>query len=189
MIYFDPSSRENQQLRQALAYFFPAYSYSNAKNQVIISESILRSFHEICKLAQDDDDYLEENSLNNILLQLIDWCDPRQLVENVETSTKFVNESLCCDLALPFIRSFLATKIREEKSSLCIVMPKLYVTQAKQESLLAVKEALESSREKFSGMETQARNAVSRFHQTLQKVIESNELTGPTQDVPENDSL
>lgn len=38
LVYLHPSTRDNQELRQCLTFFFPAYSYSSTVNQKIMTE-------------------------------------------------------------------------------------------------------------------------------------------------------
>lgn len=99
MAYVSPVTANNQELRQCLSYFFPAYSYSSAANQrrmqsvrlkqcVSIPGAVLTSMHQVALTAYDlvTQVYSELSEDEEMIspyqfgLLLVDWTDPQKLV-------------------------------------------------------------------------------------------------------------
>lgn len=81
--YFDPSSRENQTVRQAMNYFLPVFCYSRPQNQElmrIIALDALHALYNVREGLEDDDVDVGEDmvSLTTIGACLVDWTDPRK---------------------------------------------------------------------------------------------------------------
>jgi condensin complex subunit 3 len=103
VLYFDPSTANNQAVRQALSYFLPVYSYSRRENQDRMRKISVDAFHKLYEIQEnmDDDDEDAEAEmvpLSTIGAHLIDWTDPRkcyvpgnQLTMNDEGNKKAVN--------------------------------------------------------------------------------------------------
>lgn len=81
--YFDPSSRENQTVRQAMNYFLPVFCYSRPQNQDlmrIIALDALHALYNVREGLEDEDVDVGEDmvSLTTIGACLVDWTDPRK---------------------------------------------------------------------------------------------------------------
>ncbi|CUM67719.1 uncharacterized protein PRCAT00005424001 [Priceomyces carsonii] len=78
--YFHPLTAKNPELRQILAFCIPVYAFSHVNHQVrlgtITGDCVFRMF------LEDGDFMRYENKLapNTLIQQLINWCDPRNLV-------------------------------------------------------------------------------------------------------------
>lgn len=83
--FFDPATKPNVGMRQALTYSLPVFSYSKKENMEQMARIAERVFHAIIQLndhADDDDEIVNTNNVCNVL---IDWTDARRLVVADET--------------------------------------------------------------------------------------------------------
>jgi len=97
LLYISPTTANNQELRQCLAYFFPVYSYSSPINQsrvqsvcpVYSSFSFLADFLKIfmstfdyaLRLHEDLDDDQEMIAPYQLGLLMVDWTNPQKAAE------------------------------------------------------------------------------------------------------------
>lgn len=82
LLYFDPSTVQNQGVRQTLSYFLPVYSFSRTENQDRVrkvSVEVLRRLFEVQETFDEDAEVEAEMvSLTTVGAHLIDWTDPRR---------------------------------------------------------------------------------------------------------------
>lgn len=106
--YFDPSSRTNQTVRQAMNYFLPVFCFSRPQNQDLMRIIALDALHSLYNLREglDDDDEIDVGedmvSLSTIGACLVDWTDPRKCYNPnapLESEKKAVNGDVHLDLA------------------------------------------------------------------------------------------
>lgn len=87
VLYFDPESATNAQLRQSLSYFLPVYCHSRAENavrMVSIACPALSKLHNVRESFLEEVADVEEDdgamvSLTTISNMLVDWTDPRKI--------------------------------------------------------------------------------------------------------------
>ena len=80
MAYVSPTSVDNQELRQCLAYFFPVYCYSNAANQRRMQQQFIPLYEQLNREYADcefDEDMI---SPAQACLMIVDWTDPQKAV-------------------------------------------------------------------------------------------------------------
>ena len=82
--YFDPATRANQGVRQALNYFLPVFCFSRTENQGLMRRVALDALHALRNVREglEDDDEVDVNdemaTLAAIGACLVDWTDPRK---------------------------------------------------------------------------------------------------------------
>ena len=114
VLYFDPSTTHNQELRQTLSYFLPVYSFSRLENQGRMRKVALDAVHKLFEVQENLDDEgdteAEMVSISTIGAHLVDWTDPRrcyipgnQLTLVDEGAKKAING----DVHLEFARDLL----------------------------------------------------------------------------------
>lgn len=109
--YFDPSSAENQTVRQALNYFLPVFCYSRAENQALMQSIALDAIHALFNVREgleDDDVDVDEDmvSMTTIGACLVDWTDPRKCYSPEilpDADKKNVNGDVHLDFALDIL--------------------------------------------------------------------------------------
>ena len=154
--------------------------------------------HSLLRVAEDLDEDEEMVSPSQIALQLVDWTDPRRLVdltkatndlESLGEETAMRNRSIHVDLAgmamaqmkkassnspLLFRISELTGFVEEEKKVLCSMLSKLYITaEAESEKL---KELYEHVSEAVSGKvvtDTLSKAVLNKMEQSLGKIVGS----------------
>lgn len=117
--YFDPSTQNNQSVRQTLSYFLPVYSYSRKENQNHMRMVSMDSLHSLFNMREnldDEEDDSEMVSLSTIGAHLVDWTDPRKcyvpgdsLTLMDESSKKAVNGDVHLDLARDILERLNST--------------------------------------------------------------------------------
>ena len=78
--YFDPDTRENAGVRQALSYFLPVYCHSKADNMERMADIVPDVMHTITAMneaLEEGDDMVGLGIVGNML---VDWTDARKLV-------------------------------------------------------------------------------------------------------------
>lgn len=110
--YFDPTSANNQTVRQALNYFLPVFCYSRPANQELMRTIAMGAIHSLLNvregLEDDDEADIEEDmvSMTAIGACLVDWTDPRKCYNpdaGLDTEKKNVNGDVHLELALDIV--------------------------------------------------------------------------------------
>lgn len=109
--YFEPSSANNQGVRQALNYFLPVFCYSRPENQALMQAVSLDALHTLFNVREglEDDDAdvdAEMVSLSTIGACLVDWTDPRKCYTPglpADAEKKNVNGDIHLDFAMAIL--------------------------------------------------------------------------------------
>jgi condensin complex subunit 3 len=97
-MYISPSTKDNQELRQCLSYFFPVYSYSSLENQnrvqkvgfcgdyvetsdTICDQIFISTFDLAVRMREDLDEDQEMITLHQFGLLMLDWTNPQKAAE------------------------------------------------------------------------------------------------------------
>lgn len=113
VLYFDPSTAQNQGVRQTLSYFLPVYSFSRKENQSRMQKVALDALHKLFEVQETLDDEgdaeTEMVSLSTIGAHLIDWTDPRKcyVPGSQMTLEESAKKSVNGDVHLEFARDLL----------------------------------------------------------------------------------
>ena len=78
--FFDPSSRDNSTVRQALSYFLPVYAHSRRENMQRVANVAPAVMHAVVDLADEMDEEEEMVGVSVVGGMLVDWTDARKLV-------------------------------------------------------------------------------------------------------------
>ncbi|OCH86273.1 hypothetical protein OBBRIDRAFT_248641 [Obba rivulosa] len=80
LAYVSPATAENQELRQCLAYFLPAYCYSSAANQDRMRSIFLTTYSLVTDVHAELEDGQEMISPHQFGVLFTDWTDPQMAV-------------------------------------------------------------------------------------------------------------
>lgn len=80
ILYFDPASRDNAGVRQALTYFLPVYCHSRRENMERMADIAGSVIHAVVDLAEELDEGEEIVGVGVVGSMLVDWTDARKLV-------------------------------------------------------------------------------------------------------------
>jgi condensin complex subunit 3 len=80
LAYFDPETKSNPSLRQALSYFLPVYCHSRRQNAEALARVAISIIHVLAERADDLDEEEEMVGLALVGAQICDWTDPRKCV-------------------------------------------------------------------------------------------------------------
>jgi condensin complex subunit 3 len=78
--YFEPATKENAAMRQALSYFLPVYCHSRRENMERMANVVPGVIHAIVGLGEELDDDEEMVGVGVVVNMLTEWTDARKLV-------------------------------------------------------------------------------------------------------------
>jgi len=78
--YFEPATKENAAMRQALSYFLPVYCHSRRENMERMANVVPGVIHAIVGLGEELDDDEEMVGMGVVVNMLTEWTDARKLV-------------------------------------------------------------------------------------------------------------
>ena len=89
VLYFDPASKDNAGVRQALTYFLPVYCHSRRENMERMANVAGGVIHAIVDLAEEMDEGEEMVGVGVVGNMLVDWTDARKLVVSDEAAVSW----------------------------------------------------------------------------------------------------
>ena len=87
--YFDPETKENAGVRQALSYFLPVYCHSKRENMERMANVATGVMHAAADLSEELEEGEDMVGLSVVGNMLIDWTDARKLVVQDEASVSW----------------------------------------------------------------------------------------------------
>ena len=84
--YFDPGTKDNAAVRQALSYFLPVYCHSKRENMERMAVVAPGIVHTMVNLGEEIDEEAEMVGISVVSTMLVDWTDARKLVVQDEAS-------------------------------------------------------------------------------------------------------
>lgn len=80
LCYFEPATKENAGVRQALSYFLPVYCYSRRENMERVARVVVPVMHSLVALGDEMEEEDEMVGLGVVGGMLVDWTDARKVV-------------------------------------------------------------------------------------------------------------
>jgi condensin complex subunit 3 len=121
LIYLSPDTAENQELRQCLSYFFPAYSYSSPTHQRLMQEIFLPVLDQLSKARRELDEGQEMVSSAQVCAMFVDWTDPQKAI-NIEALGQTADQMIHMDMAAAILRTLFGKDIASEPCSFLEIM-------------------------------------------------------------------
>lgn len=84
--YFHPSSADNEELRQTLAFCLPVYNFSHPSHQAKLTAVSGECFYHLFSSDSELSGLENMPSATRVLQQLIYWCDPVNIVNSTDKS-------------------------------------------------------------------------------------------------------
>lgn len=78
--FFDPATKGNPAVRQALSYFLPVYCHSRRENMERMAYAVPGVLHAVLCLEEELSEEEEITSIGVVGSMLVDWTDARKLV-------------------------------------------------------------------------------------------------------------
>ena len=78
--FFEPATKENAAMRQALSYFLPVYCHIRRENMERMSQVVLAVIHNLLGMGEELDEDEEMVGMTVVANMLVDWTDARKLV-------------------------------------------------------------------------------------------------------------
>ncbi len=204
--FFEPATKGNSVLRQALSYFLPVYCHSRRENMEKMAAVVPGVIHAVIGLMEELEEDEEMVGIGVVGNMLLDWTDARKLViqdedrlgwgEAGKKEAKTVNGDIHLDLAenllekvmshgctsklgfAPFLERLLTFCAGEEKKAIIPLLGKLYIAaNSTQEKLQAVHELVVEAIEIKVANDAPSRNAFNKLLTALVKVIGERKTT------------
>lgn len=197
--FFDPATKDNAVLRQALSYFLPVFCHSRRENMEKMASVAPGVIHAVLSFVEELDEEEEIVGIGVVGNMLLDWTDARKLVVQDEVcigwdeagrkEIKTVNGNIHLDLAEQllekvmshgctskllsvFLRSSTYLCAGEEKKAIIPLVGKLYIAaNSTPEKLQVIYELVTKAIDMKVANDATSRNALSKLHLVLRKVI------------------
>lgn len=116
--FFDPATKGNAVVRQALSYFLPVYCHSRRENMEKMAVVVPGVIHSLIGLIEELDEDEEMVGIGVVGNMLLDWTDTRKLViqdedglgwgESGKREAKAVNGDIHLDLAVELLEKVMS---------------------------------------------------------------------------------
>lgn len=198
--YFDPSTRDNPGVRQALSYFLPAYCHSRRENMERMATVAAGVMHAVVELSEELEEGEDMVGLGVVGNMLVDWTDARKLVIQGETAigwdeagrkeVKAVDGDIHLDLADSLLEramnhacsskrasalialTMLTQHTGEDKKALIAMLGKLCITaNSSAEKLQSTTTLVVEAIDGKAADDAASRNALNKLHLALGKAI------------------
>lgn len=188
--FFDPATKENAVLRQALSYFLPVFCHSRRENMETMASVAPSIIHAVIGLVEELDEEEEMVGIGTVGNMLVDWTDARKLVVQDEAcvswdeagrkEVKAVNGDIHLELAEHLLEKVMSHGCtREEKKAIIPLLGKLYVSaNSTPEKLQVIYELVTEAIDTKAANDAASRNGLSKLHLALRKVIGEAGTTG-----------
>ncbi|KAL8722817.1 MAG: hypothetical protein Q9225_000766 [Loekoesia sp. 1 TL-2023] len=190
-LFFDPATKENAAVTQALSYFLPVFCHSKRENMELMSAVAPGVVHAQVSLADEMDEEGEAIGISAVGNMLVDWTDARKLVvqdaaavswnEAGGKEVKAVNGDIHLSLADSLLERALSHGCsKEERKVLVAMLGKLYITSnSSVDKLRAVTDLVSEAIDAKIASDATTRNAFSKLHQALAKALGDVDLVRP----------
>jgi len=210
--YFDPATKENAGVRQALSYFLPVYCHSQRENMERMADVAGAVVHALIDMGEELDEGEEMVGINTVGNMLVDWTDARKLVvpdhalvswdEAGRKEVKAVNSDIHLDLAESLLEQamnhgcsskpisrvetpkMLISSTEEDKKAVIAMLGKLYITaNSNSEKLRITTDLVIEAIDNKIASDAPSRNALNKLHLALSKAMGE---AGKTKKIAEN---
>lgn len=116
--FFDPATKGNAVVRQALSYFLPVYCHSRRENMGKMAVVVPGVIHSLMGLIEELDEDEEMVGIGVVGNMLLDWTDARKLVvqdedglgwdESGKREAKAINGDVHLDLAVELLEKVMS---------------------------------------------------------------------------------
>lgn len=205
--YFDPVTKDNAGVRQALNYFLPVYCHSRRENMETMAGAAGGVMHLLVDMSEEIEGE-EMIGINTVGTMLVDWTDARKLVVKNETTITWDEagrkevEAVNGDIHLGLAESLLLRAIHhgctskgaqlllapmvltgnteEERKAIIAMLGKLYISaNSKTEKLQSTIELVVEAINGKIAQDAPARNALKKLHSALSKALGDSEKVKP----------
>ncbi|MCJ1316088.1 hypothetical protein MMC15_001408 [Xylographa vitiligo] len=181
--FFEPATKENAAMRQALSYFLPVYCHSRRENMERMGKVVPGVLHALVGLEEELEENEEMVGMTVVTNMLVEWTDARKLVVLDEAAAswdeagrkeiKTVNGDIHLNLADALLEKAMAHGCpKEEKKPILSMLGKLYITPTSTPEKLhsAFELAVEAIELKIA-CDAGSRNALTKLHVALSKAL------------------
>ncbi|KAI9489252.1 nuclear condensing complex subunit [Zychaea mexicana] len=174
LLYFFPTSFDNEKIQQCLSYFFPAYAYSSGENQKLLAQVAIPALLNLCDTYVDLEKDEKMATPTRISDMLADWTDPRKIeVSNIATSNdEGIDTAIQADVAYEILKAIYHHSGIVRKTMVHMLL-KMYISEASYQRLDKLKKMTDLITEKKPIKEAAVRNSFNRFVKTLDKYYDA----------------
>ncbi|KAI4085885.1 MAG: hypothetical protein LQ344_008045 [Seirophora lacunosa] len=182
-LFFDPATKDNAAVTQALSYFLPAFCHSMRENMEKMAAVAAAVIHAHVNLADELDEEKGVVSATTVSNMLLDWTDTRKLVardvtavacdEASDKEVKGTNGDVHLTLAKTLLeRAMTCGCPKEERKILVNMVGKICIApDSSIEKLRAVTDLAAEALDAKVATDTTTRNALNKVHQALRNAL------------------
>ncbi|KAL8999044.1 MAG: hypothetical protein Q9169_002042 [Polycauliona sp. 2 TL-2023] len=202
MLFFDPATKENAAVTQALSYFLPVFCYSRQENMEMMAAIAAIVVHSQVSLVDEMEEEEGAVGVNMIGNMLVDWTDARKLVIQDADSTswdeaggkdaKEVNGDIHLMLAESLLeRALVHGCSKDERKALLSMVGKVFVTSnSSVERLQVVSDLVGETIDGKIAVDTTTKKALNKCHVALSKILgEARTAELSTEDQPMDQTI
>ncbi|KAI9278371.1 nuclear condensing complex subunit [Phascolomyces articulosus] len=175
LLYFFPTTFDNEKIQQCLSYFFPAYAYSSAENQNLLAGVTVSALIDLCETHADLEKDEKMAPPVRISDMLADWTDPRKIeVSRIATSdSQKVDKGIQADIAYDLLKAIHNRSNATIRKTFVHMLLKLHIAEADYERLDKLKQMIDLITEEKPIKEAAVRNSFNRFMKSVEKYYET----------------
>ncbi|KAL9098072.1 MAG: hypothetical protein Q9163_006195 [Psora crenata] len=194
--FFDPATKDNDCVRQALSYFLPTYCHTRRENMEQMAKVAGAVMHAVVKLSEGLEEGEDMVGVSAVGHMLADWTDARKIVVrdgagvHWDEAGKNDNQAINGDIHLVLAESLLGRALhhgcsREEKRAVIGILGRLYVTpNSAIEKLQSTKDLVTEAIDNKIAIDAASRTALNKLHLSLGKALSEAGKSQPKVDTP-----
>ncbi|KAI4155300.1 MAG: hypothetical protein LQ341_000212 [Variospora aurantia] len=195
-LFFDPATKDNAAVIQALSYFLPVFCHSKRENMEKMAAVAAAVVHTHVNLADELEEGEEVVSATTVANMLLDWTDTRKLVaQDVavvtyngarDTEVKGTNGDVHLTLAETLLeRAMTYGCPKEERKTLVNMVGKIcIISNSSREKLQTVTDLATEAMDAKIATDTTTRNALNKIHQALCNALGEADSVGRSAEGP-----
>ncbi|KIJ25339.1 hypothetical protein M422DRAFT_38823 [Sphaerobolus stellatus SS14] len=168
LAYISPDTKDNQEVRQCLSYFFHVYCYSSSVNQCKMQKIAIETYLQLSEEYSELEDTQDMIPPSQIALLFIDWTDPRNIME---MPNQAVNEGCHVDLAIDMLKAMMKNDTEKDDAKIFAQsLGKLYFPDDVDMSKIQTVKLLVNKLQRHRlPKDATTKNAIARFDKAIEK--------------------
>ncbi|CAO3652827.1 unnamed protein product [Cunninghamella echinulata] len=182
LLYFFPTTVDNNKIQQCLSYFFPAYCHSFSENQKSMAKIVMPALTELIETYLDLKEGEKMVSPQLIAEMLCDWTDPRRVVKHQDSTINEIDNTVQGDIAISILTVLYNCPKSNDvlRKSMVHIFSRLYLQELDQETVKKIINNSERVNKERPIIEPAYRNNFQRTIKNLSRLYPEQETVTPT---------
>ncbi|CAO3650504.1 unnamed protein product [Cunninghamella blakesleeana] len=182
LLYFFPTTVDNNKIQQCLSYFFPAYCRSFGENQKSMAKIALSALTELIDTYLDLKEGEKMVMPNLISEMLCEWTDPRQVVSHHGSDINEVDKTTQGEMAIGILNILVNCPRTSDvlRKTMCHMFSRLYLQELDQETIKKILRLAETINKERPIVEPFYKNSFQKTIKNISKDYHEKEPVTPT---------